>query len=529
MPWGEKAQPPAPLLWPFLAIALGILLSTALAPAAALFLLLAALLSIRRPAKLALLLIAASCGFGRAHCDREAALPGSALRRSLEMELSIGRCTVKEFQTSRRVHGFGKIQKIHRLPGEEFGQSVYYNLNLPPDQPLPKAGQRLHLRAKVHGTAGSAQAFERYLATTGVPYRVDQGRVMAVFRGTTGSEWLANCREVGERALAAGDFPHSNIYRAMLLGNRSSMGAEEKNTYSRTGIAHLFAISGLHIGVIAAFLHFLSKGLTLFPWATFALRSSILLVFVLMTGGSASAFRAFSMAISIWLAPLFFRRSHSLNALALSASIDLLCRPLDILSTSFQFSYGVVFSLLLYGSPLARACRRIPLFRSDPYGEPSFLRAFCRSCFLRICTLLSLSLAATLPLIPLSIYHFQTFSIGGIFLNPLVMPVSAPIIVCGFASICCGFLHLPWLCWLCNAIAAIPLALIHRCAYALNGLTWIESPPLQLGTPFAFLWAALFFQILHRCSRPPHDLRKFLPPLLAAALPVAFLARIPIA
>jgi competence protein ComEC len=299
------------------------------------------------------------------------------------------------------------------------------------------------------------------------------------------------------------------------------MTAYEKNIYSRTGIAHLFAISGLHIGIIGWFLHSLTKGFFRLRYISLILRILVLCVFVEMTGGSPSAWRAFTMVVIFWIAPFIYRKSDGRSALFIAAFVSLVYAPMNILQTSFQLSYGVVFAIMYSGVPLGQYLRRrILTWRVNPY-EPLPKRAYAmRNRLARLCEMLALSVASTLPLIPLSIYHFQTFSIGGILLNPFVMPSASVAIVMGFISMCCGLIHLFFLCHILNFLAMGILFVIHFCADYVNHWKWIESWPIEITCSQATLWLIAICLCMHRCSAQWHPGIRFCLPTLVAAIPL---------
>jgi competence protein ComEC len=470
----------------------------------------------RRRYAACLLLLLAAMGWLRAIWAAEAPIP--PLRRHWQpMAIRAANCTVRNYSSGRRVNGFARLESMGDCGGK-WGQQIYYNLALDERLPVPHRGQLLRIRAAVHSTANSRVPFERYLRETGVRSRIGPGRVVTVESGSPWAEMLARARESSARALLLGmvpEDPAGHIYGAMLLGNRSNLTAGEKDTYSRSGIAHLFAISGLHIGAIAAFLGAATGGLPLPRPILLALRLLLLGSFVAMTGASPSAFRALAMVTSLWAAPLFFRRASAMASLFFSASLTLLIRPMDLYATGFQFSYAVVYAILSYGLPLGR-CLRLLLIPPQPLFSPlqpalSYGRRAAAACV----DAAAISFAATIPLIPLSIFHFQTFSIGGIFLNPLVIPLAEVAIVCGFGSVCCGFFHGAAGCQLLNAIAHPILGAIHGLAGAVGSLPWVQSRPQSVAMAPLLLWTAALCAALHSCRVRP-SLRLLLP--LAVAL-----------
>lgn len=450
---------------------------------------------------LSLLLLFAAIGCLRAVQAAEAPIPAELCRPGLAMVIRVSRCTVRNYNSGRRIFGFARLEAVEGYGGR-LGQQIYYTLALGDGLPVPQRGQPLRVRAAIHRTVGSGVPFERYLADTGVRNRIDRGLVDAVGQGSILSEALAKIFARSSEALAIGMDPKetaSHIYGAMLLGNRSQLSPREKDTYSRTGIAHLFAISGLHIGVIAAFLGAVTRGLPLSGWPLLLVRLVLLGGFVAMTGAGPSSLRALTMVASLWMAPLFFRRASGLSSLAAAALLNLLFDPMALYSTGFQFSYAVVFSLFCFGVPLGYRLRGI-LFPPPPLFEKSRRGVrFFRRLSGRLCEAIALSISATIPLIPLSLYHFQNFSFGGILLNVLVIPLADVAIVCGFGSICCGLFHFLIGSRLLNFLAYPLLWTIGASANGVGSFHWIESRPLSVGSAVLVFWSAALFWSLGNC------------------------------
>ncbi|MDR0727284.1 MAG: ComEC/Rec2 family competence protein [Puniceicoccales bacterium] len=437
--------------------------------------------------------------------------------RTVRRQLFIQRCTGRQQANCTRVYGFAQMQPE--------GTPIYFNLKLSPKLTVPHRGQLVNASFRLQNTASAERDFEKYLAGIGIRYRAYGGKISGIVGESTFNRTIVFLTERASRALACGmdvSGPLTRIYHGMLLGDRSTMTAYEKSVYSRTGIAHLFAISGLHIGIIGWVMYALTKGIGRWPVGVFLLRIFALYIFVQMTGGSPSSWRAFSMVSIFWLVPFIYRKSDGLSSLLFSALLSLIANPLNILNTSFQLSYGVVFSLLCYGMPLARYLRRkVVIFRRPRLFErrPPWIR-FMRRLSMRSADALALSVAATLPIIPISIYHFQTFSIGGILLNPFVMPLASVAIVAGFISLCLGLFGLWPLCFLINRIASIPLAIIHGCATYVSHWRWIESWPITISRASTFLWFAIICVSMYA---PPFRRLRLSLPLLLSTLPLLWL------
>jgi ComEC/Rec2-related protein len=441
--------------------------------------------------------------------------------RTMHGQLLLERCAIRPHGDHRRIHGFARL-----LPGKI---PIYFNLLLPLTVEIPHRGQVVDASFRLKSTHFSKNNFEKYLSGVGIAHRAHGGEISAVVGESTYNRCIIHLINRASRALEWGMDETSSlahIYHGMLLGDRSTMTAYEKNTYSRTGIAHLFAISGLHIGIIGWLIHALTRGMTRRPFAIFLLRIFCLCIFVQMTGGSPSSWRAFSMVTIFWLAPLVYRKSDGLSSLFISAFLSLIINPLNVLNTSFQLSYGVVFSLLRYGVPLGHHLRRrLDIFRQPMLfeGRPRWIRQM-RRLFMHSMDAVGLSIAATLPLIPISVYHFQTFSVGGILLNPIVMPLASIAIILGFTSLCLGLIGLWPLCFGMNKIAAIFLGIIHFCAGYVSHWKWIESWPVSVSSSFTLLW---FSTICASMYLIPCPRLRFRLPLLLSLLPLPWLNSLP--
>ena len=517
-----------PLLIPLVGFMLGILSALGYLFSTATVFAAACLHSIflRRRKDLVLLLAFFAVGFLRGFCAAEAPLPQNLDRGKRQMTVNISRCAMREYGTGRRIRGFAKLKEIKNYGGK-LGQCVYYNLMLGEGLPIPQRGQLLRIRGVIHSTQNSKSTFERYLRGVGILSRIGGGTVSAVEPGSAADEFfakvLARCTKSLKLA-ANSDGQSGHIYEAMLLGNRGGLSAKEKDIYSRSGVAHLFAISGLHIGIIASFLGFATRGFGISSRPLFVLRLLLLSIFVAMTGASPSSIRALIMVSSFWAAPLFSRRPTSLPALAFAAFATLIVRPLDLLNTGFQFSYVVVFSIICYGIPLGRGLRQILIYRPQllarENGRFSRFRRVAATC----CDMAAISFSTTIPLIPLSLYHFQTFSIGGIFLNPLVIPIAEIAILCGFCSICCGLLGIFVGCQLFNFLAGPFLWAIVALTGTAGAMPWVQSGELFVCAEILIPWTAIVLCSLYGAYSAKNGRWRLFMPVAAAIVPLPLIS-----
>ena len=149
----------------------------------------------------------------------------------------------------------------------------------------------------------------------------------------------------------------------MLLGRKIELSKAQIERYRMTGTMHFFAISGLHIGVIATviaqFLLLIRVPRAVAPWIGLPL----LYLYVEITGGTPSAIRAFLMAAFFWSSFACQRQRSPFSALMCSAILVLIIDPNQLWSLGFQLSYAVVLSILLFGLPL----HQVLTGRCQPY------------------------------------------------------------------------------------------------------------------------------------------------------------------
>jgi competence protein ComEC len=283
-------------------------------------------------------------------------------------------------------------------------------------------------------------SFEGYLKDTGIHYRFE--RISALELAHPPSHFDQFCHRMNLRfqeylSLGAPNGKNlDGIYTAMLLGRKAELSDEQSDRFRMTGTMHFFAISGLHIGVIATviaqFLILIRIPRKVGPFIGLPL----LYLYVEITGASPSAVRAFLMALFFWASFAFVRQRSSLAALAASAVFVLIFQPSQLWSIGFQLSYTVVLSILLFGLPLYEtASEKLAPFRYLPkanWAPSQHLYAWIQDALL---LLFAISFSAWLASAPLSAAFFGYLSPGAILLNMLLVNLAAVAITTGVVSL----------------------------------------------------------------------------------------------
>src|SRR3989440_9612775 len=191
----------------------------------------------------------------------------------------------------------------------------------------------------------------------------------------------------------------------IVLGLRHQTPDDIEEAFQQTGTLHLFAVAGLHVGIVAALLWMLATVARLSrKWAT-ALIIPLLLFYAAVTGLHVSSVRAAVMT-SILLGGFFFERKvFVLNSLAAAAFFLLCWNTNELFSTGFQLSFSVVGAIILFADPLFGVLRRWGA--PDPFFPRSLLRGprhFIHASFEWLCRGTGVSLAAWLGSLPLVLW-----------------------------------------------------------------------------------------------------------------------------
>ncbi len=202
---------------------------------------------------------------------------------------------------------------------------------------------------------------------------------------------------------------NAGLARAIILGDRSDLDPELRTGFSRAGLAHLMAVSGMHVGFILMPVWFV------LPWfrrspalraAGLVLGGTLLLFYAGITGFSVSVSRASLMAFFMMLARLFHKPGTSMNILGAAALVLMLLDPLMLFDVGFQLSFLAVIIILttLPGT-------RYMLPPSHRYRKTGALFQF-----------VMVSVLVQGGLYPLLIHYFNEFSIAGPLSNTLAVP-----------------------------------------------------------------------------------------------------------
>jgi len=236
----------------------------------------------------------------------------------------------------------------------------------------------------------------------------------------------------------------SGLAEALLIGYKDDLDKNLVQSYTNTGVVHIIAISGLHLGLIYWLLVQLLKPLRrkkVSKWFNPLAIISGLWLFSLLAGGQPSVLRSALMFSCIVVAESLSRKTSIYNTLAFSAFVLLCINPFWLWDVGFQLSYVAVLSIVIFVKPI-------------------YNLVFIKNGILDlIWKLNAVSIAAQLLTTPFSIYHFHQFPNFFLLTNFVAVPLSSIIVLgeiflCAFSFI--SFLALlsgkiiSWLIWVMN-------------------------------------------------------------------------------
>lgn len=231
----------------------------------------------------------------------------------------------------------------------------------------------------------------------------------------------------------------TQLMLAMTLGQKAVLTDEVNEPFMRSGTMHIFAISGLHIALIAGILLAVLRVLQLPRAACGLLVLPAIWFYTMATGWQPSAIRSTIMMSVIIGGWMLKRPSDLLNSLAAAAFIILLWDPQQLFQASFQLSFFVVLSIALVAPPLNLIRDR--LLQPDPLLPPELLprwRRWMARPLRFVATCFTTSLAAWLGSLPLTAFYFHLFSPVTLLANLVIVPMSSVVLMANLGSLLCG-------------------------------------------------------------------------------------------
>jgi len=313
------------------------------------------------------------------------------------------------------------------------------------------------------------------------------------------------------------------VLRALIIGDEGRVDKNLRQAFSRTGVAHVLSISGLHIGLVAAAAYgvwwwLLGRSRYLLLTWTMPKLAAVLsippvLLYASLAGGNVATWRSVVMVLVYLLAVLLDRQQEVYRSLALAALLISLIWPGAVLDISFQLSFLSVLSILLGMAQFTRwwvEWSEQRLLHLRPRRERIWRWS---------ATYIAVSVCALLGTAPATAAHFNQVTLAGLFANLLIVPLLGSLaVIMGLAAAGLLFLHtgLATLIVFCAGLVtrAGTWLVMWLGAWPYAALTVVTPTLLELILIYG-LFACLFFQSAFRNS---HSAIRYLLPTLILAL-----------
>ena len=238
--------------------------------------------------------------------------------------------------------------------------------------------------------------------------------------------------------------PESSLMAGILLGVDTGLTNELQQAFKDTGTAHIIAISGFNISIIAGlFVTFFSKFLGPRRGALLAIIG--IAFYTILVGADAAVVRAALMGGLALFAKQVGRRQFALNTLLAVALLMCLWNPLYIWDVGFQLSFFATLGLILYADPFSQFANRIIAKYFPASAAEKSAELFSE--------FVLLTLAAQVTTIPIMAYHFQRISLVSFIANPFILPPQPAVMILGGLAVLLSLIWLPlgqiaaWVAW----------------------------------------------------------------------------------
>ncbi len=269
--------------------------------------------------------------------------------------------------------------------------------------------------------------------------------------------------------------------KGLLVGARGEIRPELRQAFANTGVVHVLAVSGLHVGFVALIAMALVRVAPIPAAVRPLVVCAVLVLFALITEARPPVVRATIMACALLLSTSLRRVTNVYNTLAVAGLVVLWVNPFELFQAGFQLSFAAVLSIVSLYRRLQQALRT-PL-----------LRALQRNSFFgtAVAPLLFVSMAAQLGTLPLTAYYFGLVPLVSLVANMLVVPTVGLIVALGYTTVLIGLL-----CW--------PMAKFYAAAnwlvltVLLRGVEWLGNLPFAF-VPYhqpRFLHAVAYYGLL---------------------------------
>lgn len=227
------------------------------------------------------------------------------------------------------------------------------------------------------------------------------------------------------------DSESAGIVKAMLVADKSTLDKNIKKLYSENGIAHIMAISGVHVAIIGMTLYGFLRKLRIGRLISGTFSIAIIILYGIMTGMSSSTERAVIMLILSIAAEYFGRKTDAPTSMGFAMIIMVLGNPYVILDAGFQLSFAAITGVTVVAPQLRKLLRMFKCFikEADEKKKQKHKKIMSlRKMIIKLIDALVVGIASFITTTPVIIYYYYQFPPYSILINLIVIPLVSLIV-----------------------------------------------------------------------------------------------------
>lgn len=227
------------------------------------------------------------------------------------------------------------------------------------------------------------------------------------------------------------DSESAGIVKAMLVADKSTLDKNIKKLYSENGIAHIMAISGVHVAIIGMTLYGFLRKLRIGRLISGTFSIAIIILYGIMTGMSSSTERAVIMLILSIAAEYFGRKTDAPTSIGFAMIIMVLGNPYVILDAGFQLSFAAITGVTVVAPQLRKLLRMFKCFikEADEKKKQKHKKIMSlRKMIIKLIDALVVGIASFITTTPVIIYYYYQFPPYSILINLIVIPLVSLIV-----------------------------------------------------------------------------------------------------
>lgn len=226
---------------------------------------------------------------------------------------------------------------------------------------------------------------------------------------------------------------------AMLFGYKDVMNEGIQADFAASGTAHLLAVSGLHVVMLAATVNTLFRKMRLPAWASFPLLVAVMFGFGAICGFAPSIVRSIVMIVILELGKIVGGRYDALSSLSLAAAATLIFSPYSLFALGFLMSYAAVYGIVLFNETIERGLVRI-------------------KCPKALAAALAVTISANIGVLPITVHTFGATSLVFLLANLMVVPLVSFAFPVFLVALAIAFI--PYMGWVLSAVSLFFTAMI---------------------------------------------------------------------